>query len=52
MPVPKRKHSKKRKNIKRKKNPRYKKLKKEISVVKTKDGKYKRPHFDEKVEVE
>ena len=48
MPVPKRKHSKRRTRIKR--NAHYKR--KPVNVKKTKSGTgYKRPHVDEKVEV-
>jgi ribosomal protein L32 len=48
MPVPKRKHSKSRKNKKR--NAHYKSV--VVTVIKTKDGKgLKRPHFDENKQV-
>jgi ribosomal protein L32 len=48
MPVPKRKHSKSRRNKKR--NSHYKR--ETVNVVKTKDKKgYKRPHFDEQKQI-
>lgn len=48
MPVPKRRHSKSRTH--QKKNKHY--VGKVVGVVKTKDKKgYKRPHFDEHVEI-
>ncbi len=51
MPVPKRKHSKRRSKIKR--HPHYvRKLKKKVKqVIKIREGVYKRPHYDEKVEM-
>ncbi|MBD3366414.1 50S ribosomal protein L32 [candidate division WWE3 bacterium] len=51
MPVPKRKHSKRRSKIKRY-NHYIRKLKKKVkNVVKVKEGVYKRPHVEEEVQI-
>ncbi len=51
MPVPKRKHSKRRSKIKRH-NHYVRALKKKVKqVIKVREGVYKRPHVDEEVEI-